>query len=246
MVRSLSGSKSAIDGSNIHEPGPCLDNIPASYPSGVKKIRFEMPYNVWCLGCKVHIGMGVRYNAEKTKVAKYYSTDIYQFRMRCHLCGNTIEIRTDPKRFDYEIIKGLVRRDSTISDSPDQVEDLESDPMYKLERKLEDQQKNERQMPILQRLIDWRSSLEDNFTCNKLARSHFRERRKAIERERKQERSLQRKTSLRIPLIAEDPEIKEEALSLYKEAIASRSTKDQRTQTANSKRLKSKRKEQDC
>ena len=27
-----------------------------------------MPYNIWCEGCKKHIGMGVRYNAEKTKV----------------------------------------------------------------------------------------------------------------------------------------------------------------------------------
>ena len=28
-----------------------------------------MPYNIWCDGCKKHIGMGVRYNAEKTKVS---------------------------------------------------------------------------------------------------------------------------------------------------------------------------------
>jgi len=35
---------------------------------GILIIRFEMPYNIWCGGCKNHIGMGVRYNAEKTKV----------------------------------------------------------------------------------------------------------------------------------------------------------------------------------
>lgn len=29
-----------------------------------------MPYNIWCEGCKKHIGMGVRYNAEKTKVIR--------------------------------------------------------------------------------------------------------------------------------------------------------------------------------
>ena len=27
-----------------------------------------MPYNIWCDGCKAHIAMGVRYNAEKKKV----------------------------------------------------------------------------------------------------------------------------------------------------------------------------------
>lgn len=66
--------------------------------------RFEMPYNIWCDGCKNHIGMGkfwnnpgvflfqmfcfswlwhcactgVRYNAEKKKVGNYYSTPIYR------------------------------------------------------------------------------------------------------------------------------------------------------------------------
>ena len=27
---------------------------------GILVIRFEMPYNIWCEGCKNHIGMGVR------------------------------------------------------------------------------------------------------------------------------------------------------------------------------------------
>lgn len=63
---------------------------------GILIIRFEMPYNIWCDGCKNHIGMGVRYNAEKTKIGMYYSTPVYQFRMKCHLCDNHFEIKTDP------------------------------------------------------------------------------------------------------------------------------------------------------
>ena len=59
--------------------------------------RFEMPYNIWCGGCNSHIGMGVRYNAEKSKVGNYYTTPIYKFRMKCHLCDNHFEIQTDPK-----------------------------------------------------------------------------------------------------------------------------------------------------
>ncbi len=35
---------------------------------GILVIRFEMPFNVWCLHCKAHIGKGVRYNAEKKQV----------------------------------------------------------------------------------------------------------------------------------------------------------------------------------
>ena len=55
-----------------------------------------MPYNIWCDGCKNHIGMGVRYNAEKSKVGMYYTTPIWQFRMKCHLCDNYMVIKTDP------------------------------------------------------------------------------------------------------------------------------------------------------
>lgn len=55
-----------------------------------------MPYNIWCEGCKNPIGMGVRYNAEKSKIGMYYTTPIYKFRMKCHLCDNHFEIKTDP------------------------------------------------------------------------------------------------------------------------------------------------------
>ena len=41
--------------------------------------------------------VGVRYNAEKKKVGNYYTTPIYRFRMKCHLCDNHFEIETDPK-----------------------------------------------------------------------------------------------------------------------------------------------------
>lgn len=78
---------------------------------GILIIRFEMPYNIWCEGCNNHIGMGVRYNAEKSKVGMYYSTPIYKFRMKCHLCDNHFEIQTDPKNLDYVILSGARRQE---------------------------------------------------------------------------------------------------------------------------------------
>jgi len=63
---------------------------------GIIIIRFEMPYNIWCEGCQNHVGMGVRYNAEKTKVGMYYTTPVYEFKMKCHLCDNHYVIRADP------------------------------------------------------------------------------------------------------------------------------------------------------
>lgn len=41
--------------------------------------------------------MGVRYNAEKKKIGTYYSTPIFSFRCKCHLCDGWFEIETDPK-----------------------------------------------------------------------------------------------------------------------------------------------------
>ena len=78
---------------------------------GILIIRFEMPYNIWCEGCGNHVGMGVRYNAEKKKVGMYYTTPVYQFRMKCHLCDNHFEIKTDPANLDYEIVSGARRQE---------------------------------------------------------------------------------------------------------------------------------------
>ncbi|PIK45203.1 putative coiled-coil domain-containing protein [Apostichopus japonicus] len=77
---------------------------------GILVIRFEMPYDIWCEGCKIHIAMGVRYNAEKRKMGYYYSTPIYRFRMKCHLCENYFEIETDPMNCNYKIMFGAQRK----------------------------------------------------------------------------------------------------------------------------------------
>ncbi|GAA99955.1 uncharacterized protein L969DRAFT_90041 [Mixia osmundae IAM 14324] len=73
---------------------------------GVLITRFELPFNVWCGGCDAHIGMGVRYNAEKKRVGNYYTTSIYSFRCKCHLCGHYFEIQTDPKNARYVVTLG--------------------------------------------------------------------------------------------------------------------------------------------
>jgi hypothetical protein len=83
---------------------------------GVLITRFELPFNIWWCAlrllssyrfgrvttsgsgtCDAHIGMGVRYNAEKRKVGNYFSTPIYAFRCKCHLCSGWFEVQTDPK-----------------------------------------------------------------------------------------------------------------------------------------------------
>ena len=75
---------------------------------GILVVRFEMPYNVWCTSCDQHIGKGVRYNAEKKQVGNYFSTKIWSFRMKCHLCSGWMEVRTDPQTRDYIMVNSLI------------------------------------------------------------------------------------------------------------------------------------------
>ncbi|KAK1342647.1 hypothetical protein QTO34_015413 [Cnephaeus nilssonii] len=109
---------------------------------GILIIRFEMPYNIWCDGCKNHIGMGVRYNAEKKKVGNYYTTPIYRFRMKCHLCINYIEMQTDPANCDYVIVSGAQRKEErwdmadneqVLTTEHEKKQKLETDAMFRLE-----------------------------------------------------------------------------------------------------------------
>ena len=83
--------------------GSATVNGRAGAAKGIIIIRFEMPWNIWCTGCKNHIGRGVRYNAEKNKAGKFYTTTIWNFKMKCHLCPGTIVIETDPKNDDYKV-----------------------------------------------------------------------------------------------------------------------------------------------
>ncbi len=61
------------------------------------QLRYHCLWIVHSGTCDAHIGMGVRYNAEKKKIGMYYSTPIFSFRCKCHLCSGWFEIQTDPQ-----------------------------------------------------------------------------------------------------------------------------------------------------
>ncbi len=122
---------------------------------GILTIRFEMPFNVRCLGCDNQIAKGVRFDAEKKCVGRYLSTKIWSFRMLCHAerdgdwrCDRRrnphwIEVHTDPKNCEYVVVEGARRVDgiggsasergveSTLD--PEEVARRAADPFYKLE-----------------------------------------------------------------------------------------------------------------
>lgn len=182
---------------------------------GILVIRFEMPYNIWCDGCGNHIGTGVRYNAEKSKVGMYYSTPIYKFRMKCHLCDNHFEIKTDPQNMDYEIICGARRQERRWDPkeneqvAPDDKEigkKMATDAMFKLEHDVDDKGKVKVVTPALARLEHLQDRWRDDYTSNQLLRKSFRSKKKELHLQAEKDRALLKKSSLHISLVPETPE----------------------------------------
>lgn len=73
-------------------------------------VRFEMPFNVWCLHCASHIAQGVRFNARKERTGRYLSSPIFSFTMTCHLCAGIIVVVTNPKETRYDVLSGAKKR----------------------------------------------------------------------------------------------------------------------------------------
>ncbi|KAJ6642354.1 Coiled-coil domain-containing protein 130 like [Pseudolycoriella hygida] len=181
---------------------------------GIIIIRFEMPYNIWCEGCKNHIGMGVRYNAEKTKIGMYYSTPIQQFRMKCHLCDNYIVIKTDPGNLDYVIVSGARRQENRwdpteneqiVPDDKTVQKKLFDDPMYKLEHVVTDLKTSEDAKPRLRRLYQRNDDAwSDNYEANSRLRATFRAKKKEIKLSEENDNKLLARCSLDINLLPEN------------------------------------------
>ncbi|XP_054274566.1 coiled-coil domain-containing protein 130 homolog [Macrosteles quadrilineatus] len=183
---------------------------------GILIIRFEMPYNIWCEGCKNHIGMGVRYNAEKTKIGMYYSTPIYQFRMKCHLCDNHFEIKTDPGNLDYVIVSGARRQENrwdptqngqVVPEDKETSKRLFDDAMFKLEHGTSDEGSAKKLNPTLGRLINRNhTAWKDDFAANSALRAQFRVKKKEFKAKEKIDKALLKKTGLDIALVPEHDE----------------------------------------
>lgn len=182
---------------------------------GILIIRFEMPFNIWCNGCENHIGMGVRYNAEKTKVGMYYTTPIYKFKMKCHLCNNHFEIQTDPQNLDYVILNGARRQErrwdptqneQVVPEDKEVSKKLSTDSMFGLEHNVNDKIKQKNILPSLQKLEESKEVWKDDYILNKTLRQQFRVKKKEIASTEDKDKQLLKKCSLDIPLLPEADE----------------------------------------
>jgi coiled-coil domain-containing protein 130 len=178
-----------------------------------------MPFAIWCTGCprETLIPQGVRFNAEKKRVGSYFSSPIFAFRMRHTACGNTLEIRTDPKNTAYVVTEGARKKD-TGEDRPtegvalqfrtDEERDrLRNDAFAALEVKIDDRKQakaDQARIAELQRTSrhDW----DDPYAANQNLRRSFRVGRKARAAQAGRDEALQDRMSLGIQIAEETNE----------------------------------------
>ncbi|RXW25600.1 hypothetical protein EST38_g198 [Candolleomyces aberdarensis] len=181
---------------------------------GILITRFELPFNIWCGTCNNHIGMGVRYNAEKKKIGNYYSTPIYSFRCKCHLCDGWFEIQTDPKAHAERKKTGTQKKTGDTDK-----EGAPIDPLAALEKTADAERlMNDVQKPrieALQSVSDHYNS--DPYTLSLKARKRFREEKKVEQQKRKADDSLKGRYGLpsSLTLLEDDERTKEDARALW-------------------------------
>lgn len=168
---------------------------------GVLVVRFEMPFHVWCLHCSCHIGRGVRYNARKKQVGKYFTTPLYEFRMNCAQCKGELVVQTDPAHRGYAMISGL-KKQSKREDQAYHQEDEEdeeeatteqlndpsvglqvaADPFFKLEHAQQDKKKAAARHKGLEAVVALQESqFKDDYASNAALRASFRSKKRHLQ-----------------------------------------------------------------
>ncbi|KIY69071.1 DUF572-domain-containing protein [Cylindrobasidium torrendii FP15055 ss-10] len=204
---------------------------------GILITRFELPFNIWCDTCNNHIGMGVRYNAEKKKVGMYYTTAIFSFRCKCHLCDGWFEIQTDPKNTRYVVISGARQKDEDWNPEENggyAVHDTDAssstvDPLAALEKTTSAQTHLTKvQMPRLDELQTVSERFNaDPYALSSKVRKQFREVKKVEAAKRKADDLVKERYGLpsSLPLLEDDPDAAREAKELWEKEQAARPVK---------------------
>ncbi|KAF5327113.1 hypothetical protein D9619_004522 [Psilocybe cf. subviscida] len=205
---------------------------------GILITRFELPFNIWCGTCNNHIGMGVRYNAEKKKIGAYYSTPIYSFRCKCHLCDGWFEIQTDPKNTRYVVTSGARQKDEDWNPEENggyavhdtDKEGVAVDPLAALEKTTESKHHMENvQKPRIESLQSASEHYNlDPYSLSLKARKKFREEKKIDTKKRQADDSLKGRYSLPadLSLIEDDAQAINDAKSQWKQAQEERQLRE--------------------
>ncbi|KAF5341877.1 hypothetical protein D9611_001457 [Ephemerocybe angulata] len=208
-------------GLNKYQGKHALGDRARKIDKGILIVRFELPFNIWCGTCNNHIGMGVRYNAEKKKIGNYYSTPIYSFRCKCHLCDGWFEIQTDPKNTAYVVTEDT---DKESGNAPP------LDPLVALEKTTEAERLlNEVQKPRIESLQSVSEHYNaDPYTLSTRVRKRFREDKKVEQKKRAADDTLKGRYGLpsELALVEDDDKAKEEAKEQWLKANQERALRE--------------------
>ena len=152
-------------------------------------IRFELPFDAWCLQCEAHLSKGLRFNAKKDKAGKYFTTTIWSFAMKCPKCAHSFLIKTDPANDTYDYAEGLRVHeqdfepeldDGIVRATTDEERSmLLSNPMYRLQHDKEDKTRAATVKEQLESLIDLRDVQgSQDYDMNALLRRGNRDKKK--------------------------------------------------------------------
>ena len=153
-----------------------------------KSIRFELPFNIWCLGCERHLAKGIRFNARQLETGHYLTTKILTFSFKCPSCSQDILIKTDPANSDYTVEKGARRKNEHGSDidtvrikTEQDWKKEATDPFLRLQIATQDKKRAE-PVKLAINEIQERNSInwKDNFSSSQHLRKVFREEKQKI------------------------------------------------------------------
>jgi coiled-coil domain-containing protein 130 len=161
---------------------------------GIIKIRFEMPFDVWCETCKPEflIKQGIRFNAEKHKVGNYLSTPIWEFSFKHPPCSGTISIRTDPENTAYLVSAGGRKKAGAFTTALDkdygeilteeERERRRTDAFARLEGQVDEKQQGKSDSVQIKKIYEAQSrDWDDPYAANRRLRRDFRVGRKQRE-----------------------------------------------------------------
>jgi len=178
--------------------------------------------------------MGVRYNAEKKKIGNYFSTPIYSFRCKCHLCDNWFTVVTSGARQKDETWDPAENGGYVISDA----DSKPADPLAALEKTTEAQDNLTKvQMPridALQAVSDHYGS--DPFSHSIRVRRRFRTEKKVEQLKRDADSRIRNTYALpeELDLGNDDDEVKQQAQDEWvkgrQEYLADNNAKRRRTE----------------
>ncbi|CAA18407.2 splicing associated factor Saf4 [Schizosaccharomyces pombe] len=201
--------------------------IPPEGPNAKRKfdklrnvIRFEMPFPVWCNNCENIIQQGTRFNAVKKEIGSYYTTKIWSFSLKCHLCSNPIDVHTDPKNTEYIVASGGRRKiePQDINERPAKAENDEkvpSDAIEALETQLTQQKSEKHNSSVINFIYEKNERLwSDPFVSSQRLRKQFRERKKIEKKQEAKDLSLKNRAALDIDILPPSSSDKDKALLL--------------------------------